>query len=97
MLKSLASLSQPSAGNRLLVADFLHCAEEAYPEAPRLLPKDILGRARVRAIASFVVADIQPLQNTGLDWYFEKEVGLPQIPDSPQTQLCMIAAPVSIA
>ena len=48
--------------------------EEAYPEAPRLLPKDLLARARVRAISSYIVADIQPLQNTGLDPYFEKEV-----------------------
>ncbi|CAL5228809.1 g12008 [Coccomyxa viridis] len=57
-------------GQTLAILEYL---EEAYSDAPRLLPGDILARARVRAIASFVVADIQPLQNTGLDDYFEKE------------------------
>ena len=48
--------------------------EEAHPDTPRLLPEDVTGRARVRAISLFIVAEIQPLQNTGLDSYMEEQV-----------------------
>lgn len=37
--------------------------EEAYPE-PALLPRARGARARVRALAQIMVADVQPLQNT---------------------------------
>ncbi len=36
--------------------------EETHPQPP-LLPKDALGRARVRALSLIVAADIHPLQN----------------------------------
>ena len=36
--------------------------EEAYPE-PAMLPKDVLGRARVRAIAAIVGSDMHPVGN----------------------------------
>jgi maleylacetoacetate isomerase len=44
----------------------LEWLEEAYPDAPRLLPGTALERARVRSLAQLIVADIQPLQNTAV-------------------------------
>jgi|SRR5579859_1660245 len=46
--------------------------EETHPNPP-LLPKDPLGRARVRAMALIIAADIHPLQNTRIMKYLEKE------------------------
>ena len=37
--------------------------EETFPHAPALLPPDVLGRARVRALAQSIACDIQPLVN----------------------------------
>ena len=55
-----------------------------------MLPVDVPARARVRAIASYVAADIQPLQNTGLDPYFEKEVG--KTPSQPSALTALQAS-----
>ncbi|KAM7288647.1 maleylacetoacetate isomerase [Ixodes scapularis] len=52
----------------LAIIEFL---EEKYPE-PNLLPKDIVQRAKVRAIAELIVSGIQPLQNTGLLFRLEE-------------------------
>ena len=52
-------------------------ADEAYPEAPPLLPRDIVAKARVRSISLFIASEIGPLQNTGLDSYFKQTVGPP--------------------
>ncbi|HSC48425.1 MAG TPA: maleylacetoacetate isomerase [Gammaproteobacteria bacterium] len=46
--------------------------EETHPE-PRLLPKDPLGRARVRALALVVACDIHPLNNSRIIKYLEQE------------------------
>lgn len=43
----------------LAILEFL---EETFPQNP-LLPKDPIGRAKVRAIAQIVAVDIQPVQN----------------------------------
>lgn len=40
----------------------LEWLEETHPEPP-LLPSDILGRARVRAMAALIACDIHPLNN----------------------------------
>jgi maleylacetoacetate isomerase len=37
--------------------------EEAYPNTHHLLPKDAIGRAKVRALTQAIVSDIQPIQN----------------------------------
>eukprot|EP01094_Clydonella_sp_ATCC50884_P019603 TRINITY_DN3877_c0_g1_i1.p1 TRINITY_DN3877_c0_g1~~TRINITY_DN3877_c0_g1_i1.p1 ORF type:complete len:230 (-),score=81.88 TRINITY_DN3877_c0_g1_i1:640-1284(-) len=37
--------------------------EERFPDAPRLLPADAAGRARVRGLAEIVACDTQPVQN----------------------------------
>jgi maleylacetoacetate isomerase len=47
--------------------------EETHPSPP-LLPKDALGRARVRSLALIIAADIHPLQNTRITKYLEQEL-----------------------
>lgn len=49
--------------------------EEAYPESPRLLPRDPLARARVRALAQMVVCDIHPIGNLRVLQYLQREIG----------------------
>ncbi|MGA9853293.1 MAG: maleylacetoacetate isomerase [Gammaproteobacteria bacterium] len=46
--------------------------EETHPQPP-LLPKDALGRARVRALAQVVACDIHPVNNQRILKYLEKE------------------------
>lgn len=53
----------------------LEYLEERYPEPP-LLPKDPGGRARVRALAGMVTADIQPLNNQRVQDALLGEFGL---------------------
>lgn len=48
----------------------LEWLEETYP-APALLPEDPAARARVRALAQLLVADVQPLQNIGVLKYLK--------------------------
>ena len=47
--------------------------DETHPEPP-LLPKEPLARARVRAMALVIAADIHPLQNTRVSKYLEQEL-----------------------
>jgi maleylacetoacetate isomerase len=47
--------------------------EETYPQPP-LLPPDARGRARVRALAQILVADVQPLQNTSVTRYLRESL-----------------------
>jgi len=46
--------------------------EDTHPQPP-LLPKDALGRARVRALAQVVACDIHPVNNQRILRYLEKE------------------------
>lgn len=50
--------------------------EEAYPDAPALLPADLPGRARVRALAQVVACEIHPLNNLRVLRYLTQEMGL---------------------
>ena len=50
--------------------------EEAYPDSPRLLPKDPAARARVRALAQMVVCDIHPIGNLRVLQYLQRELGV---------------------
>lgn len=52
----------------------LEWLEETYPE-PALLPRDPLGRARVRSIASIVVADSHPLIVPRVKRYLAEHAG----------------------
>lgn len=47
--------------------------EETHPQPP-LLPRDALGRARVRALAQIVACDIHPLNNLRVLKYLEKQL-----------------------
>lgn len=51
----------------------LEWLDEAYPQAPRLLPADAFDRARVRSLAQLIVADIQPLQNASVVRYLRQQ------------------------
>jgi len=48
--------------------------EEVKPE-PRLLPRDVAGRARVRSISLHVACEVQPLNNSAVEGYLAKAVG----------------------
>ena len=49
--------------------------DETFPEPP-LLPKDALGRARVRAIALDIACEIHPLDNLRVLRYLQREMGI---------------------
>jgi maleylacetoacetate isomerase len=51
--------------------------EETYP-APALLPRDPLGRAKVRALALLIACDIHPLQNLRVLGHLRSELGQDQ-------------------
>ena len=52
----------------------LEYLEETHPEPP-LLPKDVVGRARVRALSLIVCADIHPIQNLRVMGYLRDKFG----------------------
>jgi maleylpyruvate isomerase len=52
----------------------LEYLEETHPE-PALLPKDAVGRARVRALALIPTADIHPIQNLRVMAYLRDKFG----------------------
>lgn len=52
----------------------LEYLEEIYPQPP-LLPKDPVGRARVRALALIPTADIHPIQNLRVMGYLREKFG----------------------
>jgi maleylpyruvate isomerase len=49
--------------------------EDEYPQVP-LLPKDAVGRARVRELAQIVASDIHPVNNLRVLRYLKDELGL---------------------
>jgi maleylpyruvate isomerase len=49
--------------------------EETYPD-PQLLPATPAARARVRAMAQLLVADVQPLQNVSVTNYLQEKLHL---------------------
>jgi maleylpyruvate isomerase len=52
----------------------LEYLEETHPEPP-LLPKDPVGRARVRALSLIVSADVHPIQNLRVMGYLRDKFG----------------------
>lgn len=50
--------------------------EEAYPDTPRLLPREAPLRARVRALAQMIACDIHPLGNLRVLQYLVRELGV---------------------
>jgi maleylpyruvate isomerase len=61
-----------SIGQSLAQIEYL---EEVIPEPP-LLPKDPLGRARVRSLAYTVAADIHPVNNLRIRKFLHKDLNL---------------------
>lgn len=51
--------------------------DETHPEPP-LLPKDPIGRAKVRAMAQLIACDIHPLNNVGPLRYLKNKMGQEQ-------------------
>ena len=49
--------------------------EETHPEPP-LLPPDVAGRARVRALAQTIACDIHPLNNLRVLKYLKRQLGV---------------------
>ncbi|WP_199052479.1 maleylacetoacetate isomerase [Aquitalea sp. ASV15] len=56
----------------LAICEYL---DEAYPATPALLPSGLIERARVRALALSICADIHPLHNARVLKYLETELG----------------------
>ena len=56
----------------LAIIEFL---DEKYPQPP-LVPKDALGRARVRSLALLIACEIHPLNNLRTLNYLRKDLGL---------------------
>ncbi len=52
----------------------LEYLDEAHPEPP-LLPKDALGRARVRSLSHIISVDIHPINNLRILRYLESKFG----------------------
>ncbi|HEY1722933.1 MAG TPA: maleylacetoacetate isomerase [Magnetospirillaceae bacterium] len=52
----------------------LEWLEEAYPQPP-LLPGTALQRARIRAVTNVVIADIHPVNNSGLQTRLREQFG----------------------
>lgn len=59
-------------GQSLAIIEYL---EEAYPASP-LLPKDPVQRAKSRAIAQIIAADIHPLNNLRVLQFLESDLGV---------------------
>jgi len=59
-------------GQSMAIIEYL---DETHPE-PALLPRDALGRARVRALAQTVACEIHPLNNLRVLKYLVKEMGV---------------------
>lgn len=70
MLPSLQEDSGATLTQSVAIIEYL---DEAYPETP-LLPRDPLGRARVRALALTIACDIHPLGNLRVLKYLVHEL-----------------------
>lgn len=66
---------ETESGNLLQSPAIIEWLEEQYPE-PALLPKDALGREKVRALAAVIGCDIHPLNNKRVLEYFRQELAL---------------------
>ncbi|MEO8656113.1 MAG: maleylacetoacetate isomerase [Ramlibacter sp.] len=59
-------------GQSMAIIEYL---DETHPEPP-LLPRDALGRARVRALAQLIACEIHPLNNLRVLKYLTRELNL---------------------
>lgn len=54
----------------------LEYLDDAFLEAPRLLPGDAAARARIRSLALTIAADTHPVHNLRVQQYLKSEAGL---------------------
>ena len=54
---------------------YQHINDETHPDQP-LMPRDALGRARVRALAQAIACEIHPLNNLRVLQYLEHDLKL---------------------
>jgi maleylacetoacetate isomerase/maleylpyruvate isomerase len=66
-------LDEPDAAPLTQSLAIIEYLEECHPEPP-LLPADVLGRARVRAIALDIACEIHPLDNLRVLRYLQNEL-----------------------
>lgn len=78
LVPSLQTATAPTDGSATLTQSLaiMEYLEEAYPQAPALLPADLVGRARVRALAQVVACEIHPLNNLRVLRYLTQDMGL---------------------
>ncbi|MES2949880.1 MAG: maleylacetoacetate isomerase [Pseudomonadota bacterium] len=72
LVPTLVTDDGQALGQSLAIMEYL---DETYPE-PALLPRDALGRARVRALAQSVACEIHPLNNLRVLQYLERDLKL---------------------
>jgi maleylacetoacetate isomerase len=70
LVPALETDSGEILGQSMAIIEYL---DETHPEPP-LLPKDPLGRARVRALAQLVACEIHPLNNLRVLKYLVREM-----------------------
>ncbi len=78
LVPSLQTATASTDGSATLTQSLaiMEYLEEAYPQAPALLPADLVGRARVRALAQVVACEIHPLNNLRVLRYLTQDMGL---------------------
>ncbi len=64
-----------AVGQSLAIMEYL---DETHPE-PALLPRDALGRARVRGLALSIACEIHPLNNLRVLQYLEQDLKLDEV------------------
>jgi len=70
LVPTLVTDSAEHLGQSMAIIEYL---DETHPEPP-LLPRDALGRARVRALAQLVACEIHPLNNLRVLKYLVREL-----------------------
>ena len=71
LVPTLLTDAGEALGQSMAIIEYL---DEVHPEPP-LLPKDALGRARVRALAQSIACEIHPLNNLRVLNYLARELG----------------------
>jgi maleylpyruvate isomerase len=72
LLVPVLDIDAQRLGQSMAIIEYL---DETHPEPP-LLPKDALGRARVRALAQTIACEIHPLNNLRVLKYLVREMGV---------------------
>lgn len=73
--QGLVPVLETEYGNLTQSPAIIEWLEEQYPE-PALLPKDALGREKVRALAALIGCDIHPLNNKRVLEHLRQNLGL---------------------